>query len=529
MQMPGRKYPVPEPIPLAGAGSPSSPIELYRHGFKSKASGTSTTYAIAPNTLSAYLDSSQWTLSTPGYSGVFVTYPSPVSSGPSQDSALGFAVTPTGGASMTLTFQVKPGYRATISSFSFYNRSTAVNPLTDTTTGYRHWYMTINGTTVGGDTLNRYSVPLLSTGTRALDNPLSALTGTVTVTLHYYRAHDQTGTLRIDNFVLNGFVQQIPNSGNAPITSADGKCYRYGFNGQERDNEIGEDSYGAPYWEYDSRIGRRWNLDPVLKVKESPYSTFSGNPIWFTDANGDDTTKYYSNNGEHIMTVGNGKKGYSRAMVVRDDKVSQLKEYAKKYHKELNSKTGVTNNQAVDNSLKGFGDLYDLNSFVTFYEKYKQAYTIKSMRGVGIEQMLYIELNGKLASKDFVKSIKGAEATAIVRKDGGIFTVDFNSVQSDNDAFQSSRPYTTDKSTQTHIHLHPFYPFDFEYLYKNSDGTRRFRYEDSGGDRNGGILGDQEQNHIDGRTRYLPRTIVVSEGSIKLLTGTQGEAIFIER
>ncbi|RYY48383.1 MAG: hypothetical protein EOO06_10435 [Chitinophagaceae bacterium] len=196
------------------------------------------------------------------------------------------AVTPTGGASMSLTFQVKPGYRATITSFSFYNRSTAVDPLTDSTTGYRYWYMTINGVNVGGDTLNRYSVPLLSTGTRVLDNALSALTGTVTVTLHYYRSGNPSGTLRLDNFVLNGFVQQIP-TGSMPLTSTEGKSYRYGFNGQERDPEIGEDSYGALYWEYDSRIGRRWNCDPKPVAYESYYAVNRNNPLWNIDPNGD--------------------------------------------------------------------------------------------------------------------------------------------------------------------------------------------------------------------------------------------------
>ncbi|RYY48374.1 MAG: hypothetical protein EOO06_10390 [Chitinophagaceae bacterium] len=289
MQMPGREYPVPGPLPLTGAGSPSSPIELYRHGFKTQVSGSSQTYSAAPNTLSAYLDSSKWTLSTPGYSGVFISYASPVTSGPSMDSALGFAVTPTGGASMSLTFQVKPGYRATITSFSFYNRSTAVDPLTDSTTGYRYWYMTINGVNVGGDTLNRYSVPLLSTGTRVLDNALSALTGTVTVTLHYYRSGNQTGTLRIDNFVLNGFVQQIPN-GSVPVTSTEGKGYRYGFNGKEYDPEVygegNEQDYGMRI--YDPRIGKFLSVDPLTHEypELTPYQ-FAGNmPIQAIDLDG---------------------------------------------------------------------------------------------------------------------------------------------------------------------------------------------------------------------------------------------------
>jgi RHS repeat-associated protein len=64
--------------------------------------------------------------------------------------------------------------------------------------------------------------------------------------------------------------------------------YRYGFNGQENSDEIGAGLTTAMYWEYDSRIGRRWNVDPVLKVWESPYLCFGGNPILYSDLLGDD-------------------------------------------------------------------------------------------------------------------------------------------------------------------------------------------------------------------------------------------------
>ena len=68
--------------------------------------------------------------------------------------------------------------------------------------------------------------------------------------------------------------------------------YRYGFNGQEKDDEIaGEgNSYTAEYWQYDSRLVRRWNVDPVVKTHESPYAAFANNPIWFADPNGADST-----------------------------------------------------------------------------------------------------------------------------------------------------------------------------------------------------------------------------------------------
>lgn len=69
--------------------------------------------------------------------------------------------------------------------------------------------------------------------------------------------------------------------------TASSSKYRYGFNGQEKSTEIAEGLTTAMYWEYDSRIGRRWNIDPVLKVGESPYLCFSGNPILLSDPNGD--------------------------------------------------------------------------------------------------------------------------------------------------------------------------------------------------------------------------------------------------
>ncbi|GAA3919011.1 hypothetical protein GO495_21195 [Chitinophaga oryziterrae] len=64
--------------------------------------------------------------------------------------------------------------------------------------------------------------------------------------------------------------------------------YRYGFNGQEKSNEI--DSRGnhntAEFWEYDTRIGRRWNLDPVSRPGVSDYAGLGNNPIRNIDPNG---------------------------------------------------------------------------------------------------------------------------------------------------------------------------------------------------------------------------------------------------
>jgi RHS repeat-associated protein len=65
--------------------------------------------------------------------------------------------------------------------------------------------------------------------------------------------------------------------------------YRFGFNGQEKDDEVSGvgNTMTAEFWEYDARLGRRWNLDPKPRIGISEYSVFGNNPIWFMDPLGD--------------------------------------------------------------------------------------------------------------------------------------------------------------------------------------------------------------------------------------------------
>jgi len=74
----------------------------------------------------------------------------------------------------------------------------------------------------------------------------------------------------------------------------DGRTYnttlsRYGFNGQEKDNEIYGDGNmtTAEFWQYDARLGRRWEMDPKVNPSFSCYVGFENNPIFFSDFHGD--------------------------------------------------------------------------------------------------------------------------------------------------------------------------------------------------------------------------------------------------
>lgn len=77
--------------------------------------------------------------------------------------------------------------------------------------------------------------------------------------------------------------------------SSGNSSYRYSINGQEKEKELNENITSAEFWMYDSRLVRRWNVDP-LQIKhpsEAPYLYTAANPILFMDPDGKDRYKYY--------------------------------------------------------------------------------------------------------------------------------------------------------------------------------------------------------------------------------------------
>jgi hypothetical protein len=73
--------------------------------------------------------------------------------------------------------------------------------------------------------------------------------------------------------------------------------YRYTHDGHEKENELFTGAQSSEHWMYDSRIAKRWGLDPIVKPFESSYATFGNNPILFVDQNGLDWF-YYQKFGE---------------------------------------------------------------------------------------------------------------------------------------------------------------------------------------------------------------------------------------
>jgi YD repeat-containing protein len=122
-------------------------------------------------------------------------------------------------------------------------------------------------------------------GGGSLTSPVSgsftpAATGSYAI--EFYRVDGSAGC-----FFTVGDVQltttTYTHTTNCTANSAD--AYPWGHNGQLKDNEIyGQgNAYSAEYWEYDARLLRRWNTDPITYADQSTYACFNNNPVYYSD------------------------------------------------------------------------------------------------------------------------------------------------------------------------------------------------------------------------------------------------------
>ncbi|HMT55065.1 MAG TPA: hypothetical protein PKC06_17555, partial [Saprospiraceae bacterium] len=168
--------------------------------------------------------------------------------------------------------------------------------------------------------------------------------------------------------------------------------YRFSINGQEKTPEIIEGSTTALYWEYDSRIGRRWNVDPVIKVWISPYLCFRGNPIFYLDPNGDDD--FFDLKGKYLGSIGTTHdiRVIKNSKITMDEAAKNLGKHTKLitefsyFPKEQNNRAmlvSIMNFYARDLKIKKV-NIWDAekNSSTAFaylaedYKEYKKGYYV---------------------------------------------------------------------------------------------------------------------------------------------------------
>ena len=116
-------------------------------------------------------------------------------------------------------------------------------------------------------------------------------------------------------------------------------------------------SLSAEFWQYDSRLGRRWNVDPVCKEYESPYACFAGNPMWFADRFGADTIFDDNNVRQDFL------KAYNTVVATIEElsqKIAQLNEELKAEGISKLKKNKIEKNiLSAENEKKDWEKLYD--------------------------------------------------------------------------------------------------------------------------------------------------------------------------
>jgi RHS repeat-associated protein len=166
-----------------------------------------------------------------------------------------------------------------------------------------------------------------------------------------------TNTRNIHTSRLSGLARYYPFGMQMQGREfASGKGYRYGFGSQESDNEVSGrgNSYTAEFWQYDCRLGRRWNVDPRSNEREwlSPYNYVQNKPLNRVDPSGALDAPIYDTDGNFIGTDDDGLAGQAIIM------------------EKQNFKQGMSHSEALSKS-KGYEGLISQTAKSRFNSHYK--------------------------------------------------------------------------------------------------------------------------------------------------------------
>ena len=165
-----------------------------------------------------------------------------------------------------------------------------------------------------------------------------------------------TGTSTYRNEVI--FFASTKQKDKSPSEKC-ANAYTFGYNGQEKVDEIaGAGNHTtAEFWEYDTRLGRRWNRDPVVQIGISDYAAFNDNPIYFNDASGDIVKVHVGNKAVgftriNLFSAPEVKRGFNQVHVrVPVYKVTISNESGKSLtflYTRFNQRANVLNNNKVE-------------------------------------------------------------------------------------------------------------------------------------------------------------------------------------
>ncbi len=151
----------------------------------------------------------------------------------------------------------------------------------------RHGYKVDGGWASGSDNVNGNNVPQqLTIDHRDGDHPAEYKASSFVDLVTGFASGSGDTFLA---YIANGSNTTAGNTGGS---GGEYNVYRYGFNGQERDDEI--EGVGnintAEFWEYDCRSGRRWNVEPLIGKYPSlsSYVSLGDNPVNTHDPDGKD-------------------------------------------------------------------------------------------------------------------------------------------------------------------------------------------------------------------------------------------------
>jgi hypothetical protein len=195
--------------------------------------------------------------------------------------------------------------------------------------------------------------------------------------------------------------------------------------------KIAEGLTTAMYWEYDGRIGRRWNMDPILKIWESPYEVFADAPIWYIDPNGLD---WYENNKTHKAKKfkGSGEhKGFTRR---GDD--SYIFKGGDLENVILFSKRGSIINKPKKPEFDGGGELRDL-AIAKMEKNIENINRTLNTRGIYMDHVDVSMLEGRRSLNTGGKNILGAVGTVLDVWDAAVGLHAYATKGGDADIFTS--------------------------------------------------------------------------------------------